>query len=402
MNILPKKRWHVRTRDNINRVRRDEAKAAEELKKTEERILLAEQEARTTLMRAKARSRLTEEQRTLEAKYEDPAELCGPSASSKALEHVNFFADLEAGETTQNTNKERENEQKAEQEEYEKKVGILTYLGQDSNELTGQRSWWERLPEKRATHVLEETEEKAIELKNSKFKGLLDPLNDIRKYLGCSGVQKYMREKPQVPLSSRPEKKSLKRRRDSSSSSVDSTLSSSSSSSASSSSDRDGKSKSKKAKRPSKRAKKSKTKKHKRDSSKSKKSKKRSSPKSKKKKQKRSKSRKEHKATSEFVSPKTGSSSFEAEDETEFKKQRQLKMNEMEKLRVERLLREKRERARANKLLFADSEEGKQQSTSSSPVDLHTRKEPRKYNSQFNPDAARQNKLDANKKYWLE
>lgn len=357
-------------------------------------------------MRAKARSRLTEEQKALEAKYEDPAEPRGSSASSKALEHVNFFADLEAGETTQNTNKERENEQKAEQEEYEKKMGILTYLGQDSNELTGQRSWWERLPEKRATHVLEETDEKALELKNSKFKGLLDPLNDIRKYLGCSGVQKYMREK--VPSSSRPEEKSHKRKRDSSSSSSDSSLSSSSNSS----SDSDEKSKSKIEKRPSKRSKKSKKKKHKRDSSKSKrrsssKSKKSSSQKTKKRKKekKRSKNHKKHKATSEpFDSPlsEAGNGSLANEDETEFKKQRQLKMNEMEKLRVERLLREKRERARANKLLFAEDSEQSKQPTSSSPVDLHARKEPRKYNSQFNPDAARQNKLDANKKYWLE
>ncbi len=57
------------------------------------------------------------------------------------MKHVNLFEDLEAGETTAATNKDNEAEKKKEIEEYEKKVGILTYLGQDSQELTGERSW---------------------------------------------------------------------------------------------------------------------------------------------------------------------------------------------------------------------------------------------------------------------
>ena len=57
--------------------------------------------------------------------------------------HVNFFAHLEAGETTANTNKEHEEEKKKEQEDYEKKMGILVGLGQDSQELTGEKSWWQ-------------------------------------------------------------------------------------------------------------------------------------------------------------------------------------------------------------------------------------------------------------------
>ena len=133
-------RWHVRTKENIARVRRDEAKAEEEEREKQRRIKLADQEARMTLLRQMAVDKLTDEQKTQLGKFQEfqtpkTLEKSEPSQST----HVNFFEELEAGESgTSQGNVEREKEKKQEQEEYEKKIGLLTYLGQDTNELTGK------------------------------------------------------------------------------------------------------------------------------------------------------------------------------------------------------------------------------------------------------------------------
>lgn len=78
---------------------------------------------------------------------------------------------------------EHEKEKKEEKEKYEKQIGYLTYLGQDTNEATGKKNWYEELP-KRLTDTERDVE---IEIKK---KALNDPMIDIKRYL------KVMHSKP--------------------------------------------------------------------------------------------------------------------------------------------------------------------------------------------------------------
>lgn len=108
------------------------------------------------------------------SRYDGRAEI---SSTSKTLEHVNFFADLEDGKIDYNRpNVEHEKEKKEEKEKYEKQIGYLTYLGQDTNEATGKKNWYEKMP-KRLTDS-----EKDVEVETKK-KILDDPMVDIKKYL---------------------------------------------------------------------------------------------------------------------------------------------------------------------------------------------------------------------------
>ncbi|XP_066250731.1 leukocyte receptor cluster member 1 [Euwallacea similis] len=145
MNILPKKRWHVRTRENVARVRRDETKAKEEEQALKERTQLAEREARRQLLLQKSRSKFsTQDFLSLDA---NTTSTTSSAATTTLSEHVNIFKELEEGVAElKQTNKEHDKEAKEEKEKYEKQIGYLTYLGQDTNEALGKKSWYEEAP----------------------------------------------------------------------------------------------------------------------------------------------------------------------------------------------------------------------------------------------------------------
>ncbi|XP_022210739.2 leukocyte receptor cluster member 1 [Drosophila obscura] len=143
MNILPKKRWHVRTKDNIARVRRDEAAAEEEDRKRQGKLELAESEARINFLR---RQSGLPEKATVPARAEDGADATPTSGTASEPRGVDLFADYKTHVKT--TNKDLEKEQKDEQEKYEKQIGYLTYLGQDTNEALKTRSWYEVAPKR--------------------------------------------------------------------------------------------------------------------------------------------------------------------------------------------------------------------------------------------------------------
>lgn len=173
MNILPKKRWHVRTKQNIERVRRDEAKAAEEEKELERRIKLAEQEARTDLLRKRAGQSVKNDKGTKEL------------ASSQKLQHVNFFKEIEeTGGYVGGTNKEYEIEKKSEKEKYEKNIGLLTYLGQSSVEAMGKAPWYTQPRHAKKRHAdSDDSDSDDDDTASKKNKARIDPLNDMKRYL---------------------------------------------------------------------------------------------------------------------------------------------------------------------------------------------------------------------------
>ncbi|GFG36704.1 hypothetical protein Cfor_09422 [Coptotermes formosanus] len=150
------------------RVRQDEEKVAAEEKEEARRMQLAEGEARNAALHKKS---LLRSGQIL-------------PVSEEPQQHVNLFEDLEQGKiVSKATNAECEKEKKEEREKYEKQIGYLTYLGQDTVEATGCVSWYNKLPDRSSS---------GSDSKEKKLPG--DPLNDIRRYLDLGEMRRDSRK----------------------------------------------------------------------------------------------------------------------------------------------------------------------------------------------------------------
>lgn len=247
----------------------------------------------------------------------------GTSTSVADFGHVNLFQALEDGrDAVKKPNVEYEKEKKDEQEKYEKQIGYLTYLGQDTNESLKKQDWYEELPDR------EKLKSDKTEV-GLKFKSYHDPLNVIRRALPndriepASSTQRLTASKYEPILSQVASiNEKLEARRSE-------------------------KSKKKKSKKHKHKKKKSSSKKRKRDSD--------------------------------------SSTDSESEDEAT----QLLKRQKLEMLRQERLKREQVERARADKVLA--KLRGDPPPKPPAPKEPERPQVKQKYNSQFNPELARQN-----------
>lgn len=204
MNILPKKSWHVRNKDNVARVRKDEAQAAEEEREAQRRVERAEQEARTDYLRRKSRAALEQ----AGVRRPDDEEKSG--GSRDVLEHLNLFPLEDSSE--KKGNEEYLKEKKQETEKQERAIGLLVSLGPQPGEevtpwymKTGSEKEEDKSKEKKDKEKKDKerdhggkrkplsAEEK--EKKDRRLKDLLDPLKDMKKALAIKDRKAHKSKK---------------------------------------------------------------------------------------------------------------------------------------------------------------------------------------------------------------
>ena len=159
MNILPKKSFHVLSKDNVARVRKDEREANEQARRLKERSLKAEQEWRLRSLRKDT----TEEYAT---------------NSNALLDESNSHL----------SNLERREEREREKAKDEMKMGVLTFLGGSEWDPVKKRSrapWYTQRGDKTAEKRDEGGRDEAIKCKDDPLalmKAILTPPKKSEKY----------------------------------------------------------------------------------------------------------------------------------------------------------------------------------------------------------------------------
>lgn len=185
MNILPKKSWHVRNKDNVAKVKKDEENARIRAKELSRRAEAADQEAKINFLRKKAKDRIIKNSVDLTDVLQTA--IAKPS-SSNVSPAVSISSHAK--------NEDYEREKKEEQIKYEKKLGVLKYLGQDAAETMedSDKPWYFKAPKRPSTTTKDSDEDDADE-KDKKHKSSLDPMNVMKVHVQEKKAADERREK---------------------------------------------------------------------------------------------------------------------------------------------------------------------------------------------------------------